>query len=55
MQEYEYTNVMLLRAVVLLVPAALLFSYSLVLSKRKVPWAALQLLGARDRRDHARL
>jgi succinate dehydrogenase/fumarate reductase cytochrome b subunit len=46
MQEYDYTNVMLLRAIVLLVPAALLFSYSLVLSKRKVPWAALQLLGA---------
>ena len=37
---------MLPKALVLLVPAVLLFVYSLVLLKRKAPWAALQLLGA---------
>jgi succinate dehydrogenase/fumarate reductase cytochrome b subunit len=36
----------LLKALVLLVPAGLLFSYSLVLSRRRVPWSALQLIGA---------
>jgi succinate dehydrogenase/fumarate reductase cytochrome b subunit len=39
-------NVTLLKALVLLVPAGLLFSYSLVLSKRRAPWSALQLVGA---------
>src|SRR5579859_1264417 len=39
-------NVTLLKAVVLLVPAGLLFSYSLVLFRRKLPWSALQLIGA---------
>jgi hypothetical protein len=47
MQEYgTRMNVMLLRAGVLLVPAGSLFSYSLVLSKRRVPWSALQLVGS---------
>jgi succinate dehydrogenase/fumarate reductase cytochrome b subunit len=39
-------NVTLLKALVLLVPAALLFSYSLVLFWRRTPWSALQLVGA---------
>ena len=37
---------MLLKAVILLVPAAFLFTYSLVLFQRKAPGPALQLLGA---------
>lgn len=37
---------MLLKALVLLVPVGLLFSYSLILCERKVPWSALQLVGA---------
>jgi len=36
----------LLKALVLLVPAGLLFSYSLVLFRRKASWSALQLIGA---------
>ena len=39
-------NAQLIKALVLLVPAVLLFSYSLVLSKRKAPWSALQLFGS---------
>ena len=39
-------NATLVKALVLLVPAGLLFSYSLALSKRRVPWSALQSLGA---------
>lgn len=39
-------NVTLLKALVLLVPMGLLFSYSFVLFRRKVPWSALQLLDA---------
>lgn len=36
----------LLKAVVLLVPAALLLLYSLVLFKRRVLWSVLQLVGS---------
>lgn len=39
-------NVILLKALVLLVPVGLLFLNSLVLFRRKAPWSALQLLGA---------
>ena len=39
-------NVTLLKALILLVPVGLLFSYSLALLRRKAPWAALQLIGA---------
>ena len=39
-------NVTLLKALVLLVPTGLLFSYSLVLFRRKAPWSVLQLVGA---------
>ena len=39
-------NVTLLKALLLLVPAGLLFSYSIVPCKRRAPWSALQLLGA---------
>jgi hypothetical protein len=41
----------LLKALVLLVPAALLFSYSLALFKRKSPWSVLQLVGSTDVRE----
>jgi succinate dehydrogenase/fumarate reductase cytochrome b subunit len=37
---------MLSKALVLLVPAALLFSYSFVLWKRKARWSSLQLIGS---------
>jgi hypothetical protein len=37
---------MLLKALILLIPAAVLFAYSLVLFQRKTPGSALQLLGA---------
>ena len=36
----------LLKAFLLFVPAVLLFWYSLVLRNRRIPWSALQLLGA---------
>lgn len=36
---------MLLKSLVLLLPVGLLLSYSLVLSKRRAPWSALQLIG----------
>jgi succinate dehydrogenase/fumarate reductase cytochrome b subunit len=39
-------DVTLLKALGLLVPAGLLLLYSLVLAKRRVPWSALQLIGA---------
>jgi hypothetical protein len=36
----------LFKSLVLLVPAGLLFSYSLALFKRKSPWSVLQLVGS---------
>ena len=39
-------SIMLIKAVSLLVPAFLLLWYSLVLFKRRLPWSALQLVGA---------
>ena len=39
-------NMILVKALVLLVPAGLLFSYSVVLFRRKASWSALQLIGA---------
>jgi succinate dehydrogenase/fumarate reductase cytochrome b subunit len=43
---YETLNATLVKALVLSVPAGLLFSYSLVLFRRKASWSALQLIGA---------
>jgi hypothetical protein len=36
----------LLKALVLFVPVGLVFSYSVVLFKRKSPWSVLQLVGS---------
>lgn len=39
-------NETLLKALVLLMPTGLAFAYSVVLTRRRVPWSALQLVGA---------
>jgi len=45
--QYEMMmNVTLLKAFVLFVPAGLLLWHSLVMRNRRIPWSALQLIGA---------
>jgi hypothetical protein len=39
-------NVTLIKALVLLVPAGLLFLHSLAVFRRKIPWSGLQLIGS---------
>lgn len=39
-------NETLLKALVLLPPVGLAFAYSVVLTRRRVPWSAVQLIGA---------
>lgn len=39
-------NETLLKALVLSLPIGLAFAYSLVLTRRKIPWSLLQLIGA---------
>ena len=39
-------NVRLLKALVLSLPAILLFAYSLVLFRRRTPWSTTQLVGS---------
>ena len=42
----EGMNATLLKAILLLVPVSMLVLYSTVLSRRKAPWSALQLVGS---------